>query len=191
MIVKRVLPKELTSDIIFRLNHLYHAELLEFVAMTDRKEKILYVNKKVPQKDIDGFLEVIMFPDHWVADEEEPTGQFLDYVYHKYGFHTYRALLDAHKWQMEQKEERQAEDAAKAIIPLIEKEVNSEKPIVEYNERLAYEIWKHGYYLNRKTPKNLSNYGNIYEFYFGYLLGAGLLKGGDGGFCSVKSVDKC
>lgn len=178
MIVKRVLPKELTSDIIFRLNHLYHAELGEFVAMTDRKKEVLLVNKKVPQKDIEGFLEVIMFPDYWVADDETQTGQFLDYVYHKYGFHTYMALLDAHTWQMEQKEKKRAEEVAKAIIPLIEEEVNSETPIVEYDERLAYEIWKHGYNLKRRTPNNLSNYGSVYEFYFGYLLGAGILKGG-------------
>ena len=78
MIVKRVSPKELTSDIIFRLNHLYHAELGKFVAMADRKEETLLVNRKVPQKDIDGFLEVIMFPGYAVNDDETPTGRFLD-----------------------------------------------------------------------------------------------------------------
>lgn len=178
VIVKKVSPLELTSELIFRLNHLYHAELCEFVAMMDKKKEILFVNKRVPQKDIDGFLEVIMFPHYWVADDEAPTGQFLSYVYHEYGFHTYRALIDANKWQIKQKDKKRAEEAAKAIIPLIEKEVNSEKPIVEYDEQLAYEIWRQGYDLKRKTPNNLSNYGSVYEFYFGYLLGAGILKGG-------------
>ena len=144
--------------------------------MTDNKEETLYVNKKVPKKDIEGFLEVIVFPGYWVADDKVLTGQFLDYVFHKYGFHTYRVLFDAHFWQMEQKEKKQAEEAAKAIIPLIEKEMNSETPIVEYNERLISEIWCAGYDLNRKTPKNITNYGSVYEFYFGYLLGAGVLK---------------
>ena len=178
MIVKRVSPKELTSDIIFRLNYLHHAELGEFIAITDRKEETLYVNKKVPEKDIDRFLEVIMFPDYWVADEEIGKGKFLEYVYQKYGSHTYRVLLDAHTWRMEQKEKKQAEEAAKAIIALIEKELDSETPIVEYNERLISEIWCAGYDLNRKTPKNITNYGSVYEFYFGYLMGAGLLRGG-------------
>ena len=177
MIVKRVSPKELTSDIIFRLNHLYHAELGKFVAMADRKEETLLVNRKVPQKDIDGFLEVIMFPGYAVNDDETPTGRFLEYVYSKYGFHTYKALLDAHAWQMLQKEKLRAKEWAEAIIPLIEKEVDSENPIVEYDELLAYEIWQHGFHLGKHTPKNTTNYGSVYEFYFGYLMGAGFLKG--------------
>lgn len=104
MQVVKITPKELTLDLIFRLNHLYHAELGEFVVMADNRKEILYVNKKVSKKDIDGFLEVIMFPEYAVADDDAPTGQFLDYVYHKYGFHTYMALMDAHSWRMEQKE---------------------------------------------------------------------------------------
>ncbi|MDE5892461.1 MAG: hypothetical protein K2H45_06040 [Acetatifactor sp.] len=146
--------------------------------MTDRKEETLFVNKKVPQEDIDGFLEVIAFPDYWVADDEAPTGQFLDYVYHKYGFHTYKALLDAHTWQMEQKEKKHAEETAKRIIPLIEKEVNSENPIVKYDERLMHEIWNAGFNKGGKTPKNSTNYENVYVFYLGYLMGAGMLKDG-------------
>ena len=138
----------------------------------------MYVNRKVPQKDIDGFLEVIMFPDYCVIDPEGPTGQFLEYVYKKYGFHVYNVLVDSHKWYMEQKESQQAEERARAIVALIEKEVNSENPIVAYDERLMHEIWKIGYRLDRKTPQKLTNYGSVYEFYYGYLLGAGLLKGG-------------
>ena len=150
MIVKKITPKELSTDCIFCLTHLYHAELSEFIAITDRKGEILFVNKKVSKKDIDGFIEVIGFPYHWVADNETLTGKFLNYVYRKYGFHTYKALLDAHAWQMEQKEKKQAEETAKAIIPLIEKEINSEKPIVEYDEQLISEIRHACYHLNRK-----------------------------------------
>ena len=178
MTVKRAVPEELTEDLIFRLNHLYHAELGEFIVMADNRKEILYVNKKVPKKDINGFLEVIMFPDYAVADDESPTGDFLNYVYEKYGFYAYRALMDAHSWRMEQKEKKRAEEAAEAIIPLIEKEVNSDNPIVEYDELLNFEIWKHGFHLDKSTPKHTGNYGSMYEFYFGYLLGAGLLKGG-------------
>jgi len=47
---------------------------------------------------------------------------------------------------------------------------------VKYDEFLAHEIWKQGYDLNRPTPNRLTNYGNMYEFYFGYLLGSGALK---------------
>ncbi len=176
MEVKKIQPKELTTDLIFRLNHLYHIKLDEFIVIADNRKDVLYVNKKVPKKDIDGFLEVIMFPDYAVADYESSTGHFLDYVYEKYGFYTYSVLMDEHSWRMEQKEKKWAAETAKAIIPLIEREVNSETTIVEYNEYLNFEIWKHGFHLDKPTPKNTMSYGNIYEFYFGYLLGAGLLK---------------
>lgn len=178
MIVKRVLPEELTKDLIFRLNYLHHVKTEGFIAIMDSAGETLFVNRKVPQKDIDGFLEVIMFPGYGVIDYNGTTGQFLEYVYKTYGFHTYQTLLDAHKWRMEQKESQQAEERARAIVPLIEKEVNSENPIVAYDERLMHEIWKMGYRLDRKTPQKLTNYGSVYEFYYGYLLGAGLLKGG-------------
>lgn len=135
------------------------------------KEETLFVNRKVPKKDIDGFLEVIMFPDYAVNDDEEPTGQFLDYTYHKYGFHAYRALLDAHTWQMEQKEK------AKAIIPLIENEIESETPIVRYDENL-FKVYCAGRDRKGKTPKNISGFSSVYLFYLGYLMGAGKMKGG-------------
>ncbi len=180
MEVKKIQPKELSTCLIFRLNSLYHAELSEFIAITDNKKEVLYVNNKVPQEDIDGFIEAIMFPEYWLIDDEAGKGKFLNYVYEKYGYHTCRALMDAHSWRLEQKEKQQAKKAAKDIIPLIEREVNSNNPIVEYDERLNYEIWEHGFNYNRSsfTPENVMGYGPVYEFYFGYLLGAGLLKGG-------------
>lgn len=176
MIVKRIQPEELPTECVFRLNYLYHADLGKFVALTNGKAEILYVNLIVPQKDIEGFLEVIEFPDHAVAQPETKTGEFLEYVYNEYGSCTYLALMDAHSWRMEQRKKKKAEETAKVILPMIEKEVNSDTPIVEYDERLIYEIWSNGNDIKRKTPKNIVGYGSIYEFYFGYLMGAGLLK---------------
>lgn len=178
MKIKRIQPKELPIDLVFRLNHVYRAELGEFRVIADRSKEILYVNKTIPKKDIDRFLEVIAFPDYAVADEESPLGEFLDYVYHKYGFHTYSALMDCHSWQMEQKEKEKAKENAKVIIPLIEKEIDSEMPIVEYDERLIHEIYCAGLDRREKTPKNVSGFGNVYLFYLGYLMGAGRLEGG-------------
>lgn len=178
MQIKRITPKELSTNLIFRLNHLYQVELGEFVAITDGKEEILYVNHNIPQKDVEGFLEVIMFPCYWVADEKTKTGQFLEYVYNQYGFGTYRILMDSHSRRMELQEKERAKESAKAIIPMIEKIVNSEDPVIKFDEYLAFEIWKYGHYLDRKTPKNILSYGTVYEFYFGYLMGAGMLKDG-------------
>ncbi len=176
MIVKRIQPKELPTECVFCLNYLYHADLGKFVAITNRTDEILYVNHTVPQKDIEGFLEVIEHPEYAVAQPDTKTGEFLEYVYNEYGFHTYLALMDAHSRRMGQREKTKAEEVAKAVLPVIEKEVNSETPIAEINERLIYEIWRAGNNLGRKTPKNIVGYGTVYGFYFGYLMGAGMLK---------------
>ncbi len=148
------------------------------MAITNYRKGVLYVNHTVPQRDIEGFLKVIMFPGYAVADEESETGAFLDYVHEKYGFGAYRVLMDSHKWYMEQKEKARAKEAAKAIIPLIEKEVDSENPIVEYGERLIHEVYCAGLDRKEETPRNISRFSSIYVFYLGYLMGAGMLNDG-------------
>ena len=179
MTIKRITPKELPADLIFRLNFVYKMELGEFVAISDNKEEILYVNHAVPQKDIDGFLEVIAFPYYWVADETvTETGKFLQYVYEKYGFGTYSALTDAHKWRMKHEAEQRAKEKAKTIIPLIEKQIKSETPIVKYDENLLHEVFCAGSDRKGRTPDNICSFSSVYLFYLGYLMGAEKVKGG-------------
>lgn len=175
MVVKKIQPTELSANLVFRLKNLYRAKLDEFIAMVDNKREILFVNKKVSQEDIDGFLEVITFPEYWVADNEA-KGPFLDYVYRKYGYHTCRDLLDAHTWRMKQKAEQKAKETAKTIIPLIEKQVDSEISVVNYDEALLQQIYCAGYDRKEKTSENIANFGSVYLFYLGYLVGAGALK---------------
>ena len=176
MIVKRISPRELPSSLILKLNYAYKIELGNFVAITDNEREVLYVNHSIPQKDVDGFLEVITYPDHGVNDDETNTGIFLSYVYDQYGFGTYEALLDAYRWRMDQKEKDRAKEMAKVIVPLIEKELASETPAVEYNERLIGKISSAGMNRKGRTPKNVIGFSDLYVFYLGYLIGAGMLK---------------
>ena len=173
MFVKRIKPAELPANLIFQLNYLYHTELGRFVVMVDDKKEVIYVNTSVPEEDAAGFLECVTFPCYWLSDDEAGKGQFLDYVCDRYGYETYRVLVDSHR-----EEKRRAQEAAGKIIPLIEKEIESDMPVVEYDEYLAHEVWKHWFGLKRKTPGNMAGYGSVYVFYFGYLMGAGMLKGG-------------
>lgn len=177
MKIKRIHPEDLSEEQIFQLKFLYHTDPGRFVAVADKKKEILYVNRTVPQKDIKGFLEVVTFPEYWVADEKEGKGRFLEYVYKKYGDAAYRALIDSHAWRIQQKEKRRAEQTAKVVLPLIEKEVKSENPVIEYDERLLFEILRAGCNTDKKTPKNAITYGSVYLFYLGYLMGAGMLEG--------------
>lgn len=177
MFVKRIKPAELPANLIFQLNYLYHTELGKFVVMVDDKKEVIYVNISVPEEDTAGFLECVTFPYYWICDDDCGKGEFLDHIYARYGYEVYRILTDSHRLHFEKQEKRRAQEAAKEIIPLIEKEIESDMRVVEYDEYLAYEVWKHGYGLKRKTPGNRTSYGDVYVFYFGYLMGAGMLKG--------------
>ncbi len=176
MHIQKIIPTQLPNELMFRLNHLYHAELGNFVVITDRQVKTLYVNRTIPQTDIEGFCEVI-FSDYLVNDDELGKGIFLEHVFNQYGSAAYRALLDAHTWRMKQEETHKAQEAARHIIPLIEEELNSENPTIEYEERLIFEVWKYGLHLGKKTPNRISSCESMYVFYLGYLLGAGKWKG--------------
>ncbi len=179
MQIVRIAPKELPTDLISRLNYVYKMELGEFVTISDNKEEILYVNHTVPQKDIDGFLEVIAFPYYWVADETiTETGKFLQYVYDKYGLGTYRALLDSHSWRMKHEAKQRAKQTAETFIPLIEKQIKSKNPIVKYDENLLHEVFCAGSDKKGKTPDNICGFGSVYLFYLGYLMGAEKVEGG-------------
>lgn len=178
MFVKRIRPAELPANLVFQLNYLYHTELGKFVAAVDDRKEIMYVNLSVPDKDVKGFLECVTFPCYWLNDYEEGMGEFTDYVFDQYGPDVYAVLIDAHRAHMDRERKRRAKEAAEAVVPLIEKELESETPVVKYDEYLISKIWEHGLNLNRNTPENMTGYGTVCVFYFGYLMGAGMLKGG-------------
>lgn len=174
--VKRIQGRELPKGLALVLKLRYNTEPDRFIVGFGDKNRIMYVNSNVPQKDIEGFISVAEFPEYGVAEEGIGKSEFLDNACKKYGYDVYNILMDAHKKYMKQKEERRAKEEAKSVIPLIEKVMKDEYTTEKYDEFLAYEIWKYGSSLNRFTPNHIVNYGIIYMFYFGYLMGAGLLE---------------
>lgn len=175
--VKKIQAKELPEGLAFVLEWFYHTEPDRFTVIFDDKGGVMYVNPHVPQKDIEGFMEVAEFPGHCVADREAGKGKFLEHACKIYGCGVHNILIDAHKEYMKREGKRRAKESAKAVIPLIEKELKSGHPDVEYDEFLIGEIWKQGYSLGKNTQNNVANYGSVYLFYLGYLMGAGLLEG--------------
>lgn len=61
---------------------------------------------------------------------------------------------------------------------MIRKEVKKKRTAVRYDERLISEIWSACYGLKEKTPENMTNFGSVYVFYLGYLMGIGKLDSG-------------
>ena len=177
MTIKRLTPKELPQDIIFKMNYLFKTTLDEFVIMVNNKKEIVYVNTSVPQSDIDDFMKYITYTGEYVNDEKCGLGKVVDRIYEKYGWEVYHVLIDAYDYRKNKEEERQAKKVAQSIIPLIKKELKKKRAVIKYDERLLHEIWSAGYKIKEKTPENITNFGSVYLFYLGYLMGAGRLKG--------------
>lgn len=178
MTVKRVKPKDLPQNIIFQMNYLFKTTLDEFVIMVNNKQEIVYVNESIPQSDVDDFMKYITFEGRYVNDYKAGLGKMLDAIYNKYGSNVYSILLDAYDYRKKKEKEQQTKEAAKVILPLIRKEVKKKRPAVRYDEKLISEIWSAGYGLKEKTPENITNFGSVYVFYLGYLMGAGKLDSG-------------
>ena len=175
MTIRKVTPKELPQDIIFRMNYLFKTTLDEFVIMVNNKEEIVYVNTLVPQSDIDDFIKYITYTGKYINDDKYGLGEMVDRIYEKYGWEVYHVLIDAYEYRKNKEREQQVKKTAQSILPLIKKEIAKKRPIVKYDERLISEIRRAGDDVKGKTPENITSFGSVYIFYLGYLMGAGKL----------------
>lgn len=172
--IKKIEPIDLPANLISRLERVYHIALRDFAMMIDKKNLIMYVNTSVPEEDVQCFVDYIYYPGESINTGKE---DFINYVIDTYGDAVYIELFEGYKHLKGREQEIRTEKLAKVAIPMIEKEIESEKPVIEYDERLLHKVYSAGYEpFNRKTPENITNYGCVYLFYLGYLMGAGLLK---------------
>ena len=72
----------------------------EFSVYVDIADETIYAKKTVPEKDIQQFIEVVNFPYSYVMDEEKGKGEFLNYVYTKYGCSTFLMLVKSQSWRI-------------------------------------------------------------------------------------------
>lgn len=178
--VIKVEPLELPKEIVWHFSaKRCVSSMKDFVVYVCDKENKMYVNSSVPQKDIEKFVEVVTFPNYWVDDENGGMGEFLDYVYHTYGYPAYEALIDSHTWRTDKEAERKAKEKAGAIKPLLDKIAKSERSAINYDAKLIYEIKEAGSNCGMKTGKAKIGYGDIYIFYLGYLVGSGVVNSDD------------
>ena len=172
--IRKIEPVDLPTDLIYRLGKVHHTALRDFVMMIDKKNWIMYVNASVPDEDMQRFIDYIYYPGEYVVMDNE---ELINRITAKYGDYIHEELFDGYKHLNIQRRESRAEKIAKIAIPMIEKEIQSEKPVIEYDERLLGKVFKAGYEpYSRKTPENITNYGCVYLFYLGYLMGAGMIE---------------
>lgn len=176
--VIRIKPLEIPSDIVWQISGRQHIALKDFYVYVQEKEDKMYVNKSVPKKDIEKFIEVMTYPGRYFDDDSE-IGQLMNYIYEKYGYPAYESLFEYHRHQKEQEDDQRAKDQLQEVLPLIEEIMDSNHPAIHYNESLIYEVLKKGRDSKRTTARNIIGYDYIYAFYLGCLVGTGKVNADD------------
>ena len=176
--VIRVEPLEIPADIVWQIIGTQHIALKDFYVYVQEKENKMYVNKSVPKKDIEKFIEVMEFPGQYIDDDTE-IGHTANYIYEKYGFAAWDSLFEYHRYKKEQEDDQRAKDQSQEVLPLIEGITESDHPAIHYSESLIYEVSKKGRDSKRKTARNLIGYDDVYVFYLGCLVGMGKVSADD------------
>lgn len=170
--VIRVEPLELPHDIVWYISGKYHIGMKDFNVYIHKKKGVMYVNKCVPEKDIEKMIEVATSPGRYILDDDSEMGQFMNYVYETYGYPAYESIQDYHDWMMKRQDEQRAREKVQSVIPSIENMINAGM----IDEYMIYEAYKAGSDKKGKTFKNLCGFSTIYTYCLGYLAGSGALK---------------
>ncbi len=170
--VIRIEPLDLPADIVWQISGLHHITPKDFYVYVLETKNKMYVNKAVPEKDIEKMIEVMTFPGRYILEDDTKTGQFMKYVYDTYGFAAYDTICNYHEWRMKQQDERRAKEKVQSVIPSIEKMIKAGM----IDEYMIYEAYKAGNDRKEHTSKNICNFSTVYSYCLGYLIGAGALK---------------
>lgn len=170
--ILRIEPKDLPQDEVFHLNYGFNTELSDFIISVNLNEKRIWVNRSVSEEDIKQFVEVINFPYYYVVDDDMGMGEFLGYVYDKYGYGTYYALIEAHSERRKRERKVIAQEHIEKLLPTFYSKLEE----INIDEELLYAAHSAGYDIGKKTPQNIVNYGDEFVFLLGYLIGNGTVN---------------
>lgn len=139
--VMKIDPKELPRKFYYRLNYNYKKDLSEFVLMFDEKEMKLFINaKRVPDEDIEKFLQVLNYQGKYINDPDSEVSDILDFIYEKYGSDMYSALFDGYKNCRKYEINEAAKKAAPKIVRMIENYEQENEFSFSDEEYLIYHI---------------------------------------------------
>ena len=170
--VIRIEPLDLPADIFWQISGLHHITPKDFKVYVQEVKGKMYINKAVPEKDIEKMIEIATFPGRYILDDETAMGQFMDYVYETYGYPAYSTICNYHEWRMKQQDEQRAKEKVQSAIPSIEKMIETGM----FDENMIHEAYKAGSDRKGKTPKNICSFYSVYPYCLGSLVGSGALK---------------
>lgn len=177
IIVKRIAPWKLTSEQIILLHSRYKAQYGDFVILFSAKDKTLYVNQCMSDKDLDRIQKVLNY-EGAINDEGSEVEPDVDYLHKKYGDSAYFILMDAVSILKEERQHKKAQKIAPVVAEII-KEYRMGNECPAFPEHLVYLVADSGQKLDRRTVHNKVGMGTEYVFYLGYLMGRGIITVND------------
>lgn len=176
--VKKIAPAQLPKLLWFVLKHKYHTEQWDFVVAFDGRNQIMYVDKKIPNDDVQKFVKAASWPEGNINDPDSTIAETVDYIYETYGWNVWSIILDNHRQRYEKIETEKAQKRAAELIPLIRGEIDA---VIDgtapdpFDDRLVSCLSDAG----RKEDRERDMSGCVtgtdmkYVFYLGYLMGQG------------------
>lgn len=177
ILVSKIAASDLPSLMTFALKHVYQVELKDFVVMYNNKFNILYVNNKIPVKDIRKFMLVVGYEGKYINDINSGIGTAANYIAKNYGESTWRILFDFYKERIKREESAKAQEKAAGVYQIIQEyEADDDLPDIVCNrEYLIYHLAHKAMGENRKTYNKVIGYADKIVFLYGYLVGKGIL----------------
>lgn len=175
IIVKRISSWELTREQIMQLLSIYKAQYGDFVILFSAKNKILYVNRCMPDESIERVLRVLNYKGETINEEGCEVYSDVKYLYEKYGETTYFILMDGVRRLREERLYKRAQEITPAVVQNI-KEYRMGDECNSFPEHLVYLVADSARKLSSRTLYNKVSMGTEYVFYLGYLMGQGIIN---------------
>ena len=179
--VKIIAPAQLPDLLWFVLKHKHHTEQWDFVVAFDGRNQIMYVDKKIPDDDVQKFVKAASWPEGNINDPECPITKTVEYIYETYGWNVWSIILDNYRSRYEKMETAKAQERAEELLPMIRREIDAvidgELPDI-FDERLVAGVSSAGREADRDRDMHWHAVGSgtKYVFYLGYLMGSGKIK---------------
>ena len=175
--VRKVEACELTTTMIFILKGLYRTELSEFIVMSDIRQNILYVNSKIPARDVKRFLQIAGYQGECINDPDSDVYEVSNYILHKYGYSTLKILQDFYNDKRRKRESEKAQGQVAGLYQAIRNyELDDDIPDAFHGrEFLIYHLMSLAREQKKKTVEHMVGYDIKTVFLYGYFLGLGVI----------------
>lgn len=175
--IKKLTSSELSKTEIFLLNFYYRTAPSDFVVLYVKKRNMLLINARVPNDDVERFIQLAEYDKGDIDIEEGEMREDSDYIYQKYGFGAWSALFDCQKNKRDKFHDMRAKTRAgeiyEQLLPwMMDEEMDrlSDERLLLHLKRLA----------NKERSHKTQNNGDKVMFLLGYLIGQGIIKGEEG-----------